>query len=263
MKISKSLFLNILQEEAGQVLTEEITSQQLQAIADKIVKKLDSIDMSMDLVYGALIGGKEATAVTKARQRAFGRAMTPQAAVNELFGFGKKKKEEPESEEDYRKKVEKEIDDTLGKSKFYAKGSSTSTKIDPRQKIIPLTKGGGGLGQSLRGKLEKELKGQPPADSAEFAKDVSAELAKLLQKNKILVQEKDSKVSELVSDWAREYDFERAHREVLVPYIKDWLVNQLKKRKYPKNIIAAIKESKQNIFEDVFEEIINEMQNSQ
>jgi len=145
MKISKSLFLNILQEEAGQVLTEEITSQQLQAIADKIVKKLDSIDMSMDLVYGALIGGKEATAVTKARQRAFGRAMTPQAAVNELFGFGKKKKEEPESEEDYRKKVEKEIDDTLGKSKFYAKGrkkSDTTAAEEPKsqlEKDVPLS----------------------------------------------------------------------------------------------------------------------------
>ena len=255
MKISKSLFLEILQDEASQVLTEEITAQQLEKIADKILKKLDSIDMSMDLVYGALAGGKEATAVTRARQRAFGRAMTPQAAVNELFGFGKEKEEE----EDSRKETEKRISDTLGKSKFYAKGSSTSTKIDPRQKIIPLTKGGGGLGQSLRGKLEKSLKGRPPADSAEFAKDVSAELAKLLQKNKILVQEKDIKVSELVSDWAREYNINRDEREVLVPLIKNWLVDQLKKKKYPKNIIAAIKESKQNIFEDVFEEIINEM----
>ena len=247
MKISKSLFLEILQDEANQVLTEEITVQQLEKIADKIIKKLDSIDMSMDLVYGALAGGKEATAVTRARQRAFGRAMTPQAAVNELFDL------------DERKEIEKRISDTLGKSKFYAKGSSTSTKIDPRQKIIPLTKGGGGLGQSLRGKLEKSLKGRPPADSAEFAKDVSAELAKLLQKNKILVQEEDIKVSELVSDWAREYNINRDERELLVPYIKKWLVDQLKKKKYPKNIIAAIKESKQNIFEDVLEEIINEM----
>ena len=183
--------------------------------------------MSMDLVYGALAGGKEATAVTRARQRAFGRAMTPQAAVNELFDL------------DERKEIEKRISDTLGKSKFYAKGSSTSTKIDPRQKIIPLTKGGGGLGQSLRGKLEKSLKGRPPADSAEFAKDVSAELAKLLQKNKILVQEKDIKVSELVSDWAREYNINRDEREVLVPNIKNWLVDQLKKKKYPKNNLFA------------------------
>jgi len=247
MKISKSLFLEILQDEANQVLTEEITVQQLEKIADKIIKKLDSIDMSMDLVYGALAGGKEATAVTRARQRAFGRAMTPQAAVNELFDL------------DERKEIEKRISDTLGKSKFYAKGSSTSTKIDPRQKIIPLTKGGGGLGQSLRGKLEKSLKGRPPADSAEFAKDVSAELAKLLQKNKILVQEKDIKVSELASDWAREYDIKRADREVLVPLIKNWLVDQLKKKKYPKNIIAAIKESKQSIFEDVLEGIFYEV----
>ena len=247
MKISKSLFLEILQDEANQVLTEEITVQQLEKIADKIIKKLDSIDMSMDLVYGALAGGKEATAVTRARQRAFGRAMTPQAAVNELFDL------------DERKEIEKRISDTLGKSKFYAKGSSTSTKIDPRQKIIPLTKGGGGLGQSLRGKLEKSLKGRPPADSAEFAKDVSAELAKLLQKNKILVQEEDIKVSELVSDWAREYNINRDERELLVPYIKKWLVDQLKKKKYPKNIIAAIKESKQSIFEDVLEGIFYEV----
>ena len=48
MKISKSLFLEILQDEANQVLTEEITVQQLEKIADKIIKKLDSIDMSMD-----------------------------------------------------------------------------------------------------------------------------------------------------------------------------------------------------------------------
>ena len=247
MKISKSLFLEILQDEANQVLTEEITVQQLEKIADKIIKKLDSIDMSMDLVYGALAGGKEATAVTRARQRAFGRAMTPQAAVNELFDL------------DERKEIEKRISDTLGKSKFYAKGSSTSTKIDPRQKIIPLTKGGGGLGQSLRGKLEKSLKGRPPADSAEFAKDVSAELAKLLQKNKILVQEEDIKVSELVSDWAREYNINRDERQILVPLIKNWLVDQLKKKKYPKNIIAAIKESKQSIFEDVLEGIFYEV----
>ena len=102
MKISKSLFLNILQEEAGQVLTEEITSQQLEKIADKIISKLDSIDMSMDLVYGALIGTGQAPIATRASQRALGRAMvprtTPNPQVNELFGFGKKAKKKKEDE---------------------------------------------------------------------------------------------------------------------------------------------------------------------
>ena len=100
MKISKNLFLEILQQEAGQVLAEEITSQQLEKIANKIISKLDSIDMSMDLVYGALIGTGQASIATRASQRALGRAMVPGAIqapkVNELFGLGKKAKKKKE-----------------------------------------------------------------------------------------------------------------------------------------------------------------------
>ena len=250
MKISKSFFLEILQDEANQVLTEEITARQLQIIADKIIKKLDSIDMSMDLVYGALIGGKEATAVTRARQRAFGRTVTPKAAVNESPG---------EDYMDMLRRTSAGYKNLRQKIQLRAKDEEEQQVAAMKNKIIPLTKGGGGLGQSLRGKLEKSFFFGAGVDTAEFAKDVSAELAKLLQKNKILVQEKDIKVSELVSDWAREYNIERAEREVLVPYIKKWLVDRLKKKKYPKRVIAAIKESKQSIFEDVLEDIFYEV----
>ena len=262
MKISKNLFLEILQQEAGQVLAEEITLQQLEKIANKIISKLDSIDMSMDLVYGALIGTGQASIATRASQRALGRAMVPGAIqapkVNELFGLGKKAKREKEIGSVVSGFAKAAAADATAKADVEKQFALKQIKAE-KAKIVPLTKGGGGLGRSLRGKLEKYLKGRPPADSAEFAKDVSAELAKLLQKNKILVQEKDIKVSELVSDWAREYNINRDERELLVPYIKKWLVDQLKKKKYPKNIIAAIKESKQSIFEDVLEGIFYEV----
>lgn len=43
----------------------------------KVVKLLDSIDMSLDLIYGAVSGAEGAIMGTRIKQRAFGRAMGP------------------------------------------------------------------------------------------------------------------------------------------------------------------------------------------
>ena len=80
MIIKKSAFLQLLSEEVQKSpLKEEITPEIAEKIANKLIKKLDSIDMSLDLIYGAIVGSGQATAVTRARQRAFGRAMIPAA----------------------------------------------------------------------------------------------------------------------------------------------------------------------------------------
>ena len=75
MNIDKKNLSRIISEEI-QLFEQEnaISFTQLQGIVNKVLKKLDSIDMSLDLVYGAIAGGGEAIAVTRARQAALGRA---------------------------------------------------------------------------------------------------------------------------------------------------------------------------------------------
>ena len=46
-------------------------------VVEKVIKKLESIDMSLDLIYGALVDSDEPIGVTRARQRAFGRLTKP------------------------------------------------------------------------------------------------------------------------------------------------------------------------------------------
>ena len=43
----------------------------------KVIKLLDSIDMSLDLIYGAVSGAEGAIMGTRIKQRAFGRALAP------------------------------------------------------------------------------------------------------------------------------------------------------------------------------------------
>lgn len=49
----------------------------LSAVVEKVIAKLESIDMSLDLIYGALVDSDEPIGVTRARQRAFGRLTKP------------------------------------------------------------------------------------------------------------------------------------------------------------------------------------------
>ena len=78
MKIDKNSLARIISEEI-QLFEQEnaISPAQLQGIVDKVLKKLDSIDMSLDLIYGATVGSGASIAVTKARQAALGRAVRP------------------------------------------------------------------------------------------------------------------------------------------------------------------------------------------
>ena len=92
MFIKKQIFLDILSEEFNNTfLKEELSPQAVERIANKLFKKLDSIDISLDLIYGALIGGGQAAAVTRARQRALGRAVSaaapPQSRMNEREAY--------------------------------------------------------------------------------------------------------------------------------------------------------------------------------
>lgn len=92
MIIKERAFLHLISEEIEKYsLQEEITPEIAQKIADKLFRKLDSIDISLDLIYGALIGGGQAAAVTRARQRALGRAVSaaapPQSRMNEREAY--------------------------------------------------------------------------------------------------------------------------------------------------------------------------------
>ena len=92
MIIKERAFLHLISEEIEKhSLQEEITPEIAQKIADKLFRKLDSIDISLDLIYGALIGGGQAAAVTRARQRALGRAVSaaapPQSRMNEREAY--------------------------------------------------------------------------------------------------------------------------------------------------------------------------------
>ena len=64
----------------------QLAPPDISGIVDKVIKKLESIDMSLDLIYGALVDSDQPIGVTRARQRAFGRVMTPR----------RKRSEEPE-----------------------------------------------------------------------------------------------------------------------------------------------------------------------
>ena len=202
MKISKNLFLEILQQEAGQVLAEEITSQQLEKIANKIISKLDSIDMSMDLVYGALIGTGQASIATRASQRALGRAMVPGAIqtpkVNELFGLGKKAKREKEIGSvvsGFAKAAAADAATKAAVDKMFAAPKKDSEKDkDQLEKDAPVSlfKGQGSLYQGLYNSLADTVGAKSKRDKndvEQVVKLIMKDLSAQLRYNKIKVQE--------------------------------------------------------------------------
>jgi len=72
------MFQEVLKEEIENFIKEnELDSRAAMAVFDKMVKILDSMDMSLDLIYGALSGGDAPIALTRARQKQLGRAMIP------------------------------------------------------------------------------------------------------------------------------------------------------------------------------------------
>jgi hypothetical protein len=78
MKINKKKLIRLLCEEVSKIEEENaLTSGETQSIVDRFLKKLDSIDMSLDMIYGALIDTGEPISVTRARQRAYGRLVRP------------------------------------------------------------------------------------------------------------------------------------------------------------------------------------------
>ena len=68
---------DIIQEVEGQGTVDPAA---LESALSKIIKILDSMDMSLDLVYGALSGYEGPISAIRGRQRAFGRAMGAQGA---------------------------------------------------------------------------------------------------------------------------------------------------------------------------------------
>jgi len=76
MKKNK-LFQSIKEEIKLFVEQNQLQQMDLSGVAEKVIKKLESIDMSLDLIYGALVDSDEPIGVTRARQRAFGRLTKP------------------------------------------------------------------------------------------------------------------------------------------------------------------------------------------
>ena len=75
MSIKRRDLLQIVKEAAEQLpAMAQLSKTDLTDIADRVVKKLDSIDMSLDLIYSAIVGTGEPIGVTRARQVAKGRA---------------------------------------------------------------------------------------------------------------------------------------------------------------------------------------------
>ena len=68
---------DIIKEVESQATVDPVA---LESALNKIIKILDSMDMSLDLVYGALSGYEGPISGIRTRQRAFGRAMGAQTA---------------------------------------------------------------------------------------------------------------------------------------------------------------------------------------
>jgi len=76
MKIDKNKLTKVISEEI-QLFEQEstISFAQLQGIVNKVLKKLDSIDMSLDLIYSAVVQSDEPIGVVRRRQAVKGRAI--------------------------------------------------------------------------------------------------------------------------------------------------------------------------------------------
>tara|TARA_Y100000310_G_C20054211_1_gene521988 strand:+ start:231 stop:488 length:258 start_codon:yes stop_codon:yes gene_type:complete len=76
--MNKNKAIQLIKEEL-KLFSEEnqLAPVDMSGIIEKVIKKLESIDMSLDLIYGALVDSEQPIAVTRARQRAFGRVLAP------------------------------------------------------------------------------------------------------------------------------------------------------------------------------------------
>ena len=78
---TRRMFEEVIQEEIEGFINEnELDSKAVIDIFNKMVKLLDSVDMSLDLIYGAVSGGGAPIAATRFRQRQMGRLAKPQSA---------------------------------------------------------------------------------------------------------------------------------------------------------------------------------------
>ena len=75
---TRRMFEEVIQEEIKGFINEnELDSKAAMDVFNKITKLLDSMDMSLDLIYGAVSGGDAPIAATRFRQRQLGRYVTP------------------------------------------------------------------------------------------------------------------------------------------------------------------------------------------
>ena len=131
-----TLFDIIKENELGALGT--LSRKDINDIVDRLIKKLDSLDMSLDMIYGSLSGADPLS--TAARQRAFGRLAKPKQMykvtseaqlndliekeiVEEFLGFGAKAKEKRAI------KYLKNVNDPKEKKDLYQKWKSSDSKM--------------------------------------------------------------------------------------------------------------------------------------
>ena len=78
MKTNEQGLLFLIKEEVSDYFSTrpELSRKDINDIVDRLLKKLDSIDMSLDMIYGSLAGTEAPIASTRALQRAKGRVAT-------------------------------------------------------------------------------------------------------------------------------------------------------------------------------------------
>jgi len=83
MKMKKQDLSLLIKEEVGDYFAAQrnLSKKDIENIIDRLLKKLDSIDMSLDMIYGSLVGASAPIASTRAVQRAKGRVATARPAT--------------------------------------------------------------------------------------------------------------------------------------------------------------------------------------
>ena len=78
MKIDKNKLSKIILKEIQLFEQDNALSKgEVRAIVDRLIDKLDSIDMSLDMIYGAIAQTDEPIGVTRGRQKMAGRFTRP------------------------------------------------------------------------------------------------------------------------------------------------------------------------------------------
>ena len=79
----KNIFNQILKEEIGKLIEQgQLSPNDIADIVDLLAGKLDSIDLSLDLIYGAISGADPL--VTRRKQAAFGRLVDPRPQIQKV-----------------------------------------------------------------------------------------------------------------------------------------------------------------------------------